>query len=121
MIEQKNFKVGDRVVNNYHNGGCKKIGTIIKITEKRGDVVVDYGYFQERYDRTGWEKSDNYFYRSHITLLTPEIEEELRKEEVINECKQEMEHTEITYEMAVKILEVFEDEEHRKIKEGDTV
>ena len=110
MIEQKNFKVGDRVVRNYNSNIHKYIGTIIKITEKRGDIVVDYGHFQERYDRSGWQKSDNCFYRSYINLLTPEIEEEIRKEKVINECKQKMEHTEITYERAVKILEVLEDE-----------
>lgn len=113
-MEQKNFKVGDRVVRNYNSNIHKYIGTIIKITEKRGDIVVDYGHFQERYDRSGWEKGDNYFYRSYITLLTPEIEEELRKEKVISECKQKMENIKLTYERAVKILEILKDEEYKE-------
>jgi hypothetical protein len=46
------FNVGDKVVRS--NGLSRKnIGTIIRVTEKRKDVVVDFGSYKLTYDMNG--------------------------------------------------------------------
>ena len=51
------FKVGDKVVRNYrYDLGFVSIGTIIKITPKRNDIVVDYGHYQETYNKDGYTR-----------------------------------------------------------------
>lgn len=79
------FNVGDKVVGSY-GMSRKNIGIIIRVTEKRKDVVVDFGSYKLTYDRNGWEKNCNAWSRSYIKPLTPEIEEEIRQAEIINKC-----------------------------------
>ena len=110
MIENEEFKVGDRVVRNYEPGYSCAIGTITKITEKRKDVVVDYGDYQERYDLHGWQKGSEIWFMSHIGLLTPEIEKEIEETRTIKKCIDIFCRSNITYEQAVKILKILEDE-----------
>ena len=43
------FKVGDKVSRNK----TQCIGTVVKITDKRKDVVVDFGNFKETYTQNG--------------------------------------------------------------------
>jgi len=53
------FKVGDKVVRNYkYDLGSVSIGTVIKITPKRNDIIVDYGHYKETYNKDGYTKGD---------------------------------------------------------------
>ena len=47
---------------------------------------------------------------SRIYLLTPEIEKEMEETKIIKKCCNEFAKTNITYEQAVKILKILEDE-----------
>ena len=101
------FKVGDKVIANHFGGmETRSIGTIVKITPKRQDIVVDFGNYQETFDKTGWEKGSNIWYKSSIELLTPEIEKELQDAAMIRKCKDVFSKTKLTPELAKKILEV---------------
>lgn len=77
------FKVGDKVSRNR----TQCIGTVVKITDKRKDVVVDYGNFKETYAKDGWEKSSNIWNSSRIYLLTEELKKELDDNARIEACK----------------------------------
>ena len=99
-----NIKVGDKVIRSKTNS----IGTVVKITEKRKDVVVDYGNYQETYRPDGWQKTSDIYFASSIELLTPELEEELNKKQVIKRCQEKFKNQVITYEQAIKILDILE-------------
>lgn len=105
-----NVKVGDRVISCYIRGFAPFVGTVVKITEKRKDIVVDYGRFKETYSSDGWEKgSYKWFNRSYIKVLTPEIEEQLREDEIIRKCRDAFkEKKDLTFEQAEKILKILE-------------
>ena len=108
-MNDQEFKVGDKVISSAVSGfGSQVIGTVVKITEKRKDVVVDFGNYKETYDRTGWQKGGDIWYKSKIQLVTPEIEKDIRQKSLIRECKEKFKNTKITYEQAVKILEILE-------------
>ena len=111
MIEKNTyFHVGDKVVRNYQSDNSCAVGTITKITEKRKDVVVDFGSYIERYDLNGWQKTGDVWFMSRIYLLTPEIEKEMEETKIIKRCCNEFAKTNITYEQAVKILKILGDE-----------
>ena len=100
-------KVGDKVITKRFCGmGSRSIGTIVKITPKRQDIVVDFGNYQETFDKTGWQKGGDIWYKSWIELLTPEIEKELQDAAMIRKCKDVFNKTKLTPELAKKILEV---------------
>lgn len=80
------FNVGDKVVMS-NRMSRKTIGTVIKITEKRKDVVVDFGSYTETYDMRGRKKNCDAWSMSYIKPLTPEIEEKIRQYEIINKCR----------------------------------
>ena len=102
------FKVGDKVIRNYGNSLPTSIGTVIRITEKRGDVVVDYGNFQETYyGTTGWQRGGDVWSCSQIKLLTPEIEERIRQINLVKKCRNAFENKrDLTADQAEKILEI---------------
>ena len=101
------FKVGDKVITEPFGGiGTRSIGTIIKITPKRQDIVVDFGNYQETFDKTGWQKGRDVYYRDFIKLLTPEIKKELQDAALIRKCKDTFNKTKLTPEIAAKILEI---------------
>ena len=101
------FKVGDKVITKPFGGmGSRSIGTIVKITPKRQDIVVDFGNYQETFDKTGWGKGGDVWYRDSIELLTPEIKKELQDAAMIRKCKDVFNKTKLTPEIAAKILEV---------------
>ena len=105
------FKIGDKVVRNYDQAGSFAIGTVVRITDKRKDIVVDYGNYKETYDRTGYERGGSIWYKSSIRLLTPEIEESIAKSRLISQCKKEFEaKKDLTLEQAEKILEILRGE-----------
>lgn len=45
------FNIGDKVIRNYRNSLPTSIGTVVNITQKRRDVVVDYGNYVEIFGR----------------------------------------------------------------------
>ncbi len=100
------FNVGDKVITKCFGIGSRSIGTIIKITPKRQDIVVDFGSYTETFDKTGWQKGGDPWYKSSIKLLTPEIEKELQDAALIRKCKDVFNKTKLTPELAAKILEV---------------
>lgn len=102
------FKVGDKVVRNYkYDFGSVSVGTIIKITPKRNDIVVDYGHYQETYNKDGYTKGDIWS-SSSIRVLTPEIEKEIDDMKIINKCRNifKKKSSELTVDQAEKILEI---------------
>ena len=100
------FKIGDKVIRNYGTSLPTSIGTVVNITQKRGDVVVDYGNYKETYNSNGWQRGDIWT-SSHIQLLTPEIEERIRQINLIRKCKDTLEKKkDLTADQAEKILTI---------------
>ena len=104
------FKVGDKVV----TARSRVVGTVIRITPKRKDVVVDFGSYQTTFRRDGWEKGGDIWSSSMIELLTPEIEQEIKEKRTIYKCKTLFHNKEkyLTFDQAARILEVLEDEDN---------
>jgi hydroxymethylpyrimidine pyrophosphatase-like HAD family hydrolase len=106
------FNVGDKVVRS--NGMSRKnIGTIIRITEKRKDVVVDFGSYKLTYNKDGLERKGDVWPKSHIKPLTPEIEEKIRQYEIINKCRVvfDKNRNKITADQAERILAILLEDE----------
>lgn len=99
------FNVGDKVVMS-KRASRKIIGTVIKITEKRKDVVVDFGRYKLTYNIDGRERNCDVWSTSHIEPLTPEIEEEIRQSEIINKCRIVFDKKKITADQAERILDI---------------
>lgn len=102
-----NFNVGDKVVCNYGRN-IRTIGTVVNITPKRGDVVVDYGNYKETYNSRGFQKGGDAWHNPYIELLTPEIQEDIRKTNLILECRKtfDMKCKQLTADQAEKILAI---------------
>lgn len=100
------FNIGDKVIRNYDTALPTSIGTVVNITKKRGDVVVDYGNYKETYYPDGWQKGGYYWAASHIILLTPEIEENIRNVNLINKCRKMFENKDLTADQAERILTI---------------
>jgi hypothetical protein len=106
------FNVGDKVVRS--NGMSRKnIGTIIMVTEKRKDVVVDFGSYKLTYNKYGLERNCNIWPTSHIVQLTPEIEEKIRQYEIIDKCRAvfDKNRNKITSDQAERILAILLEDE----------
>lgn len=55
------FKIGDKVIEEQASGlGSKRMGTIINISKKRGDITVDFGNYTKKYNSDGWQKGRSY-------------------------------------------------------------
>ena len=104
-MEKKEFKVGDEV--ELHNRwGSPHIGKIIKMTEKRKDITVDFGTYTEIFDSRGWEKKRDVYYKTYISKLTPERKREILDDRLITFCKKKVERVDITAEQARQILTI---------------
>ena len=103
------FKVGDKVVTTR----SRVVGTVIRITPKRKDVVVDFGNYQSIFRSDGWQKGSDIWSVTIIEPLTPEIEQEIKEKRIIYKCKTIFHNKEkyLTFDQAARILEVLEDEE----------
>lgn len=98
------FKVGDKVSRNK----TQCIGTVVKITDKRKDVVVDFGNFKETYTQNGWTRSSSGVWNSScIYLLTEELKKELDDKARIKACKYLLVKTQerVTAENAKRIID----------------
>lgn len=101
------FKVGDKVIRDCRNGMTALIGTVVNITKKRGDVVVDYGRYKEAYRSDGTEIGVSAWRASTIQLLTPEIQEEIRRGNLIWKCRNTFkEKKDLTADQAERILAI---------------
>jgi len=105
-----NVKVGDKVILCNNWGFTSSVGTVIKITEKRKDFVVEYGGYKETYSSDGFRKgTDSLYNTSYIKVLTPEIKEQLRQNKIIRKCRDAFEKKkDLTFEQAEKILKILE-------------
>ena len=102
-----NLKIGDRVIRNYNNSLPTSIGVVVNITQKRGDYVVDYGNYKETYRYDGWQRGGDVWNRSHIQLLTPEIEERIRQINLVRKCRDAFDKKkDLTADQAERILEI---------------
>lgn len=112
---ETNFNVGDKVVGNYGVGG-RRIGTVVNITKKRGDIVVDFGNYKETYSSSGFQKGGDVWSRVYIELLTPEIQEDIRKNNLVLKCRKTFEAKcrQLTADQAEKILEILSEEDITK-------
>lgn len=104
------FKVGDKVVTTR----SRVVGTVIRITPKRKDVVVDFGNYQRVFGSDGWEKGADVWSLTMIEPLTPEIAREIKQNIIINKCKRlfRIKEKNLTFDQAARILEVLEDEDN---------
>lgn len=103
------FNIGDKVIRDYKNGMYASIGTVVNITKKRGDVVVDYGHYKETYRSDGTERCvSNCFrdkklkYRVQNWRLTKE-EYEARRERFLS-LPGRLLNTEATFTRCLKPL-----------------
>jgi len=111
MNNNLNLKIGDKVIRNYENSLPTLIGIVVNITKKRGDYVVDYGNYKETYRSDGWQRGTGVWSRSHIQLLTPEIEERIRQVNLVRKCRDAFEKKkDLTADQAEKILEILNNE-----------
>ena len=111
MNNNLNLKIGDKVIRNYGYSLQTSIGVVTNITEKRGDYVVDYGNYKETYRYDGWQRGGDVWSRSHIQLLTPEIEERIRQLNLIRKCRDAFEKKKnLTADQAEKILKILNNE-----------
>jgi len=104
------FNIGDKVIRNYNNSLPTSIGTVVNITKKRGDVVVDYGNYKETYRPDGWQRGKDVWTHSQIELLTPEIEERIHQINLIRKChdtfEKKREKRDLTADQAERILAI---------------
>lgn len=111
MNNNLNLKIGDKVIRNYGYSLQTSIGVVTNTTEKRGDYVVDYGNYKETYRYDGWQRGGDVWSRSHIQLLTPEIEERIRQLNLIWKCRDAFEKKKnLTADQAEKILKILNNE-----------
>jgi hypothetical protein len=110
-----NFSIGDKVVCNYSRAS-RCIGTVVNVTKKRGDVVVDYGNYKETYSADGFSKGGDIWSHSYIELLTPEIQEDMRRINLILECRKTFKAKceQLTANQAEKILSILNEEDITK-------
>ena len=101
------FKVGDKVV----TLRSRKIGTVVNITPKRKDVVVDFGRYKKNFSEDGREKGTDVWYVQRIELLTPEIVQEMKDDKDIRKCwdtiERKFKRHELTASQARQILQIF--------------
>ena len=110
-MNKSKFAVGDKVVLNYRKVLNPTIGTVIRVTDKRKDVVVDFDGFQQTFDCYGRSKSDDIWYFSYIELLTPAMEQDIEDNLVIAKCKKMMKDTIlINADQTARIIAILEEE-----------
>lgn len=81
------FEPGQKVVIKTRNG-YGEVGTVLKITEKRKDVVVQFSDYKANYGLDGWEKRNDVWSMTRIVPLTSDIEEEVAHENRIDKCRE---------------------------------
>jgi len=110
-MNESKFAVGDKVVLGYRRVLNPAIGIVIRVTDKRKDVIVDFDGFQQTFDCYGRSKSVDIWYSSYIELLTPAMEQDIEDNLVIAKCKKMMKDTTlINADQAARIIAILEEE-----------
>ena len=81
------FEVGQKVVI-MRRHGYGEVGTVLRITEKRKDVVVQFSDYKANYSLDGWEKGCDIWSMTRIVPLTADIAEEIAHEKKIDKCRE---------------------------------
>ena len=81
------FEVGQKVVI-VRQHGYGEVGTVLRITEKRKDVVVQFSDYKANYGLDGWEKGNDVWSMTRIVPLTADIEEKVAHEKKIDKCRE---------------------------------
>ena len=95
------YKVGDRV----NIAGSNEVGTVVRITEKRKDIVVDFGSYKCSFDQYGWTRGNAYT-ACYIVPLTDELQKQIDDRLIISKCEAVLKRTSLTAEQAAKILAI---------------
>lgn len=112
------FQVGDKVSLNR----TSRIGVVTKISEKRKDITVkflrtDGSVYTSIFNSDGREKGGDTWNHNDIYLLDEELEQELRENRVIANCryklKELLKEEVLTYNKAIKILKFLEELESK--------
>ena len=106
------FEVGQKVIN---DRGA--IGVIKRISPK-GLITVNYGKYETRYGKDGWETGkDSIFYKTYIKPATEEDEKRIVENLLIRECIRYFDrHCDLlTGEKAKRILEILKDDDDQRI------
>lgn len=111
----RNPQVGEEVYKIEYNSFC--VGTIIKVTAKRKQMVVDFGNYTERYDNNGC-KIGGYCHKAWIHPYTREAEEKFiaEKTEIANRrrCTKRLEKLanntrKLSYDDILKVLKFLDE------------
>jgi len=81
------FEVGQKVVIKIGNG-YGEVGTVLRITEKRKDVVVQFPNYKASYDLRGWEKCSDVWSMTRIVPVTADVEKEIAHLKKISKCRE---------------------------------
>ena len=81
------FEVGQKVVIKTRHG-YGMVGTVLKITDKRKDVVVQFPTCKVTYNERGFERGADVWSMSYIVPLTEDIVEEVAHEKRIDKCRE---------------------------------
>ena len=81
------FYAGQKVVIKTRHG-YGEVGTVLRITEKRKDVAVQFSDYKANYGLDGWEKGKDVWSMTRIVPLTADIEEEVAHENKIDKCRE---------------------------------
>lgn len=101
-MDEYEFKVGDRVSLN----GRNYIGTIVRITKKRGDIVAQFGdtKYEMTFDKDGREKGGGVWNTSRILPLTPELKQKFYGQDLLKECRNKFDTVVKSGKMTVGML-----------------
>ena len=80
------FEVGQKVVIRGRHG-YGMVGTVLKITEKRRDVVVQFPTCKVSYNEMGFKRNADVWSMSYIVPLTEDIEEEIERNNKAEKCR----------------------------------
>lgn len=81
-MNETKFKVGDEVIVQ----GRTTIGKVVKISDKRKDLTVDFGGRTEVFDYRGWDKNGDKWYRYYIVLVDDAAKKKLEEYRIINKA-----------------------------------
>lgn len=128
MVLADEVKVGDRVTYHYDNlwsGKGLQVCTVVKITDKRRDIVVKTSKgTQMTFDRLGSIRGGDTYSKSYITKTTDDDFPEIQNIMAIRKClrlfDEHRKADKITAEMARKINLIFEeaDKENKEKTQG---
>ncbi len=107
-MEELKVKVGDKVLYRYNHWGSKieRIETVVRVTPT-GRIRIEGRDCQ--FDKFGGEMGvDAWHGGAHLSIPTDEDYKRIRENEAISKAQSLMGKAKLTYEQAVKIIEILE-------------